>query len=453
MKIKIPYLPKLIIYNLNKMRYKAYVVGGAVRDSLLNRPVKDWDITTNATPDQVKKVIKNAFPNFKILDTGLKHGTVTIMMDYAMDNSNVYSVEITTFRIDGKYSDNRKPDNVSFTDSLYKDLSRRDFTINALAYNDEEGLIDYFGGQQDLFNRIIRCVGNPNERFFEDALRMLRAIRFKSQLNCSLDSDIINSIDKNAHLIQKVSYERIQDEINKILCSDHPEYLLHYTFKLLSYIIPELLDCFKCDQNNPYHIYTVGVHILHSLKYIEQTLYLRLTMLLHDIGKPSCKTTDENGIDHFYRHSEVSSDMAVDILKKLKYDNLTIMRVRDLILYHDTQIEDSRKAVKRWLNKIGEDIFRDLLKVREADIKAQNADYYQERHDKIERIKIILEDILRTQDCFTKKDLALNGTDLINIGYPEGKEIGLILNYLLEKVLDNPELNTREKLIELLKLR
>ena len=448
MKIKIPYLPELIIYNLNKMGYKAYVVGGAVRDSLLGRPVKDWDITTSATPDQVKEV----FSGFKILDTGLKHGTVTIMMDYAMDNSNVCSVEVTTFRVDGDYSDNRRPDSVDFTDSLYEDLSRRDFTINAMAYNEEEGLIDYFEGQKDLEDKIIKCVGNSDERFTEDALRMLRAIRFATQLEFDIEHDVLSSISKNKNLITNISNERISLELNKILRAGKPLWIKYlYYMGLLELIIPELDECYGVMQNNPYHIYCVGKHIVESVLQIEPVLYLRLTMLLHDIGKPKCKTTDEENIDHFYTHAKISSEMAVSILRRLKYDNLTIMKVRDLILYHDAQIEDSRKAVRRWLNKIGEDMFRDLLKVREADIKAQNLDYYQARHDKIERTKIILEEVLNAQDCFSRKDLALNGTDLINMGYHEGKEIGELLDYLLEKVLDNPELNTKEQLIELLK--
>lgn len=442
--IEIPYLVNYIIDSLKLARYSAYMVGGCVRDMVLNRKPKDWDITTSATPEQVKDVFKGTM---NIIDTGLKHGTVTIMMNYAMDASNIYSCEVTTFRVDGKYSDNRRPDEIKFTDSLVEDLSRRDFTINAMAFNREEGLIDPFFGLGDIQSKIIKCVGNPNERFQEDALRMLRATRFKAQLGFEIEKYTASAIHDNYNLISNVSVERISQEINKILWSNPLEIFTVNYYKLINHIIPELDICFWTNQDNPYHCYSVGKHLINSASAIENNLCLRLAMLLHDIAKPKCKTVDEYGIGHFYTHAEESSKMAVDILKRMRYDNLTIMRVRDLIFYHDAEIQDNRKAVRRWLNKVSEETFRDLLKVREADIKAQSPDYYQARHDKLERIKIILEEVLIAKECFSKKDLAINGTDLISLGYPEGKEIGLLIDILIEKVLDNPELNTKEQLI------
>ena len=446
--IQIPYLVDYVMNSLKLAGYKSYMVGGCVRDVILNKIPHDWDITTSATPEQIKSVFQHTL---NVIDTGIKHGTVTLMMNYAMDTSNVYSVEVTTFRVDGKYSDNRRPDEIKFTDSLVKDLSRRDFTINAMAYNSDEGLVDPFFGLGDVNSKVIKCVGNPNERFQEDALRMLRAVRFSAQLGFEIDKYTAHAIHDNYSLISNVSVERISQEINKILWSNPLEmYTVDY-YKLLDNVMPELNICFWTNQDNPYHCYSVGKHLIHSAKAMENNLCLRLTMLLHDIAKPQCKTIDENGNGHFYGHAEESSKMATEIRRRMRYDNLTIMRVRDLIFYHDVEIQDNRKSVRRWLNKIGEETFRELLKVREADIKAQSQEYYQTRHDKLERIKIILEEVLKDNECFSKKDLAINGTDLIKMGYPEGKQIGKIINKLVEMVLDNPELNNRDTLIEIIK--
>lgn len=448
MNIVIPYLVDYIINILQQHEYQAYMVGGCVRDMLLKRKPNDWDVTTSATPEEIKKVFDG---KLKIIDTGLKHGTVTLMMDYAMDNSNIFSVEVTTFRVDGEYSDNRRPDKVEFTTSLVEDLSRRDFTCNAIAFNKKEGIIDPFFGTSDVYSKIIKCVGNPHERFKEDALRMLRALRFKAQLGFSLDSFTWKAIHDNYDLIKNVSVERITQEINKILLSDPLEiYSVDY-FGLLKYTIPELNICFWTNQDNPYHCYSVGKHLIYSAKEIKGIPYLKLTMLLHDIAKPQCKTVDDNGIGHFYDHAKKSSEMAVDILKRMRYDNFTINKVKELIYYHDIEIQDNRKSVRKWLNKIGEDNFRDLLKVREADIKAQNLNYYQERHEKLERIKHIFEEVLKEEECFTVKDLAINGNDLIQIGIKEGVVIGDILKRLLDMVLDDPSLNNKNNLIKISK--
>lgn len=443
-----PVLADMVIDELIKAGYHAYLVGGCVRDMILRKQPKDYDITTSATPDQVKEIFKG---KFNIIDTGIKHGTVTLMVNYALDDTDVYSVEVTTFRVDGKYTDNRHPDDIKFTNSLTEDLSRRDFTINAMAFNKQEGLIDPFYGLGDINSKIIKCVGNPNERFQEDALRMLRAVRFAAQLEFGIEKHTCQAIHGNHDLIKNVSIERVSEEINKILRVNPLEMYTVDFFKLLDYAMPELNICFWTNQDNPYHCYSVGKHLIHSANEIENNLCLRLTMLLHDIAKPKCKTIDENGNGHFYGHAEESAKMAIEILKRMKYDNLTIMRVRDLIFYHDSEIQDNRKSVRRWLNKIGESTFRDLLKVKEADIKAQNLEYYQDRHDKLERVKIILEDVLNDNECFSKKDLAINGTDLMQMGYPEGKQIGEIINKLIDIVLDDPTLNTKEKLVEIVK--
>lgn len=438
--IKIPEDPRHILNVLYKNKFEAYVVGGCVRDSLLLKEPNDWDITTSAKPKDMVRIFKNE--GYKVIPTGLKHGTVTVMIGKV-------GYEVTTFRVDGKYSDARHPDNVYFTDDLRDDLSRRDFTVNAMAYNEKEGLVDCFNGYKDLNNKIIRCVGNPNKRFNEDALRMLRAVRFSAQLNFEIEAKTVEGIRTNYELIKNVSMERIQSEINKILMSDNPDYLANlYEYNLLNYIIPEFTLCFKCEQNNPNHIYNVGVHIQNSLKFVEKNLVLRLTMLFHDIGKPLCKTTDENNIDHFYGHAEKSFLMAETILKRLKYDNATIEKVKKLVKFHDSDI-NSPKQIRKILSKIGEENFICLLKVKEADIMAQNHIYYESRHKKIELAKNMFELIVSENNCFKLKDLAVNGCDLMDIGIKNGKTIGIILNKLLEVVIEKPQINNKKSLLEI----
>jgi tRNA nucleotidyltransferase (CCA-adding enzyme) len=444
MNIKINPMANLIIQILYDYSFKAYIVGGVVRDCILGRNPNDWDICTNAKPEDIICIMKQK--GFTVIPTGLKHGTITIVVPNTKE-----CFEITTFRDDGKYSDNRRPDEVKFTNSLIEDLSRRDFTMNAIAYNDEEGLIDPFGGLYDINDKIIRCVGLAEERFNEDSLRMMRAIRFKAQLGFDLDKYTWKAIHNNYKLIENISMERIQQELNKILLSNPLEIYTLNHFKLLNHISPEFDACFWTNQDNPYHIYSVGKHITHSCGNIETILHLRLTMLLHDIGKPQCKTIDENGRGHFYGHPEISSQLAIDILKKLRYDNYTIMKVRDLVLYHNDDIPDTKKGVRRWLNKIGEEMLKDLLKVKIADAKAQNLEYSLKKIEKTKRIEIILEEILEDKNCFSRKDLAISGSDLIKMGYPQSKDIGEIIDFLLNKVIDNPELNTKEKLTTIVK--
>lgn len=437
--IKVPEEPSYIIKVLEKNGFKAYVVGGCVRDSLLLKEPNDWDIATSAKPADIIKIFESK--GHKVIPTGLKHGTVTLRL-----KDNGY--EITTFRIDGEYSDGRHPDNVEFTDDLKEDLSRRDFTINSMAYNEKAGLMDYFNGYEDLNNKMVKCVGAPSKRFDEDALRMLRAIRFSAQLGFQIEEKTAEAIKAKCDRIKNVSVERIQIEINKILMSDNPDYIAKlYDYKLLDYIIPEYSRCFKCEQNNPNHIYNVGVHIENSLKHVEKNLVLRLTMLFHDIGKPPCKTTDERGIDHFYGHPEKSFFMTEDIMKRLKYDNASIERVKVLVRFHDYELNNA-KQVRKVLSKIGEENFAYLLKVKEADIKAQNPEYYEKRQEKINIAREIFKKIIDEGNCFKLKDLAVNGRDLMNIGIKDGRLIGKMLNYLLEIVIENPQSNDKRNLLK-----
>lgn len=422
-------MPKEAVYiidTLNKNSYKAYIVGGCVRDSVLGRTPKDWDITTDAKPEDVKHMFD------KIVDTGIKHGTVT-----AVINGDNY--EITTFRAPGS------TDNLTIED----DLGSRDFTINAMAYHPKEGIIDPFSGLKDIENSIIRAVGEPKDRFMEDPLRMLRAVRFSSTLGFEIDKATLLSIKENSKLIENVSAERIRDELTKILTSDNPmNFVTLRETGLLKHVLPEFDRCFDTTQNHPYHVYNVAMHSLHTVSGIEKNLVLRWTMLLHDTGKAVTKTTDAKGIDHFYGHPEKSVHIAKKVMERLKFDNKTIDKVLTLIKHHDRRIEPDYKQVRKAVSIIGEDMFLDFIKVQKADKKGQNPEYLSERLDKLEKIKEVYFDILERNHCVTLKDLAVNGNDLTSMGLEEGWQIGAILKNLLDVVIENPELNTKEKLME-----
>ena len=314
-KIQIPEQVNFILNSLNEAGYEAFVVGGCVRDALLGREPHDWDITTSALPSKVKEIFG------RTIDTGLKHGTMTVMID-------TEGYEVTTYRVDGVYEDGRHPREVTFTPSLREDLQRRDFTINAMAYGVKEGLVDLFGGRQDLASGLIRAVGDPMKRFSEDALRIMRAVRFSAQLGYEIEEKTLKAASALAPNLQKISSERIRDELEKTLLSERPD-LLSTAWKagITKEFLPEFDRCMETPQNNPHHCYTVGEHTLKGVSLIRRDRILRLTMLLHDIGKPAVRTTDEKGIDHFYGHPSVSREMAVQILRRLKYDNDTIRKV------------------------------------------------------------------------------------------------------------------------------
>lgn len=442
-KINIPKGAENIINTLQNNDFEAYVVGGCVRDSILGKEPGDFDITTNALPDETMNLFQ---PFYKVIPTGLKHGTLTLLDE---DGSQF---EVTTFRIDGDYSDGRHPDEVLFTSSLKEDLSRRDFTINAMAYSEKAGLVDYYNGFNDLKNRVIRCVGNANDRFMEDALRMMRGVRFSAQLDFEIESDTKQAIMQNSSLIKNVSMERIQLEFNKTIINAPMRIKELWELGLLKHFLPEYGLCIGAMQNHPYHIYSIDKHLLESMCHIDAKVDLRLAMLLHDICKPETKTTDNNGIDHFYRHGELSSKKAEEILRRMKYDNKTIDRISVLIKFHDTELIE-KKSIRKLLSKIGEENLRDLIKIKEADILAQNREFYQERHNKLEHITAELNEIIQEKNCFTLKDLEVDGSDLMDIGFKPDKSIGEALNWLLEMVIESPELNEREKLLALVKER
>lgn len=429
---------KELINILHSNGYEAFLCGGAVRDSILGRTIHDYDITTSATPDEMMEVFKDK----RIIETGLQHGTITIVIDGE-------GYECTTYRIDGNYSDSRRPDSVTFTRNLKEDLKRRDFTINAMAYNDEVGLVDPFNGMEDIEHYKIRCVGRAEDRFSEDALRILRAIRFASQLGFVVDSDVSLNIHKMYKNLENISIERINSEFCKIALSSEFYIQIGLFREVFSLFIPEIKDMLGFQQNNPYHMYDVWNHTVHAIEYCESDdLVTRLTVFFHDIGKPHCYQDGEDGIRHFKGHGRVSADMTNEIMKRLRFDNDTREKVVELVYYHDVTFEVGKKYVKRWLNKIGEEQFRRLLNVRRADIKAQ-ADMDQEtRLQKIDNIEYILEEVLQDNECFSLKDLAVNGKDVIDIMHiKSGKDVGCWLNEILTRVIDGRLKNDREDLI------
>lgn len=437
MELKIPEKAEIILHTLEEAGYEAYVVGGCVRDSILGRSPDDWDITTSAKPEEVKALFR------RTVDTGLIHGTVTVMLDKE-------GFEVTTYRVDGEYEDGRHPKEVSFTASLEEDLKRRDFTMNAMAYNPKRGLVDLFGGVQDMENRIVRCVGNPMERFTEDALRILRAVRFSAQLGFSIEGETLKAISALAPNLKYVSAERIQVELLKLLVSPHPDYLrTAYEAGITKEILPEFDRCMETEQNTPHHCYTVGEHTLQSLLNIRADKVLRLTMLLHDFGKPSVKRTDENGRDHFKTHGPEGEKMAVSILRRLKMDNDTIRKARSLIKWHDFRPKGDAVSVRKAISMIGEELFPLYLEVQRVDILAQSLYKREEKLKRLSSVKALYKEIMDRGECISLKTMALTGRDLIDAGYAPGKELGEILERLLAHVLENPEDNKKEILLKL----
>ena len=435
MKMWIPEKAEIIIRELMAHGFEAYAVGGCVRDSILGRVPGDWDITTSARPEQVKKIFS------RTVDTGIEHGTVTVLMD-----KDAY--EVTTYRVDGEYEDHRHPKEVTFTASLEEDLKRRDFTINAMAYNPETGLVDIFEGIEDLKRQQIRCVGDPRERFDEDALRILRAIRFSAQLGFEIDEATKAAMTEKAETLKDVSAERIRVELIKLLTSKHPEKIAEACrLGLTRIVLPEYDTIVGVEQHTPNHIYDVEEHTLVALQKIEDEQALRLTMLLHDFGKPVVKKHDD-GRDIFYKHPEVSAQIAKDILKRLKFDNYTMDKVVRLVKWHGLKYHPNEQSVRRALNRVGRDIFEEFIKVQKADVSAKNPKVVPGKLALLEEKEAIYRQIIERGDCFEIKSLAVNGRDLIGAGIAPGPLLGAILERLVELVIDDQSLNQKETLLE-----
>ena len=440
MEIIIPKDAKSIIDKLAEAGYEAYIVGGCVRDCLLGLSPDDWDITTNALPEQVKDLFR------RTIDTGIEHGTVTVMI-----GNERY--EVTTYRTDGAYSDGRHPDKVTFVPSLEEDLKRRDFTINAMAYNDREGLVDLFGGRDDIEKKTVRCVGNADERFSEDALRMMRAVRFAAKLGYTIDDEALASIKRLAPTLTKVSAERITTELTKLLVSDHPEMLeTLYETGLTKVFFPELDKAYDTPQVHPHHCFNVGRHITESVRNSKNDRIVRFAMLLHDIGKPDTLTIDDKGITHFHGHPELSAKMGEEIMRRWKLDNDTIFRVCRLIRHHD--MGKGRKCTPEFVRKavsVMEDDFPRLLEVMKADVLAQSDYLRQEKLRNIEEYDKEYTRITEAGECCSLKTLAVGGRDLMELGIKPGPIMGEILGKLLDEVLEDPDLNDRDKLLTLAK--
>ena len=436
MKIVLPDDVKKIIETLEQNGYEGYAVGGCVRDSILGRMPNDWDITTSASPQQVKNLF------LRTVDTGIQHGTVTVLMGKE-------GYEVTTYRVDGEYEDGRNPKEVTFTASLEEDLRRRDFTINAMAYTAREGLVDIFGGRADIENKVIRCVGESAERFGEDALRIMRAVRFSAQLGFTVDQDTAAAAKELAGTLAKISAERIQAELVKLLVSPHPDYLRYaWEYGITSVILPEFDLTIETPQNNPHHCYIVGEHTLEALKQIQAEKTLRLSALFHDFGKPQTHTTDADGIDHFHGHAKVSAELADKILHRLKFDNDTISKVKVYVRYHDVRPELTEKSVRRAVSRVGADAFAEILKLKMADTLAQSPKWQPQKKEYLKELTALYQDILKKKQCLCIKDLKVSGRDLIADGMKPGKEMGEILARLLELVLEEPERNEKNWLMD-----
>ena len=432
--MQLPDSVEKIIHTLETAGYEAYAVGGCVRDALLGLTPDDWDITTSAEPEEVKALFS------RTIDTGIKHGTVTVRL-------NGKSFEVTTYRIDGKYEDGRHPEEVTFTKSLEEDLKRRDFTINAMAVNDRTGIVDLFGGQEDLKAGIIRCVGDPMERFSEDALRMMRAVRFAAKLDFSIEEETKKSISILKDNLRKVSAERIQVELTKLITSNHPEMMRTlYETGLTSVFFPEWDVAMVCEQNTKHHCFTVGEHTIEVMKHVRNDKIMRLAVLLHDIGKPGMKRTDKKGHDHFQGHPQLSDVMADNILRRLKYDNDTIKKVCMLVRYHDERPALNPRSIRRCMREMNLD-FDDLFELKRADIAGQSDYMHEEKLAAVDKFEKLYHENLESGNCTDKKQLAVNGGDLIKAGVDKGPEMGRVMEKLLDDVIDEPSANTKETLL------
>ncbi len=426
---------------LERHGYEAYLVGGCVRDSILGREPGDWDICTNALPEEMIA----AFADYRLVLNGLKHGTVTVIIMHT-------AIEITTYRIDGEYEDNRHPKEVTFTSDLALDLSRRDFTINALAYNQGKGVVDCFGGLEDLANGVIKAVGDPYKRFHEDGLRILRAVRFACVLGFTYDERTKDAVRDGNYLLRNIATERIQVELNKILLSPNVRQGLEdmYQLGLYSYFLPEMCHTYGFAQHNPFNCYDVFGHIVRSVELIEPDLTLRLTMFLHDIGKPFVWEECFDGNDCFPLHEIPSAEIAEKFLEQMHYDKKTSKEVVKLILAHNDHILDDDYSIRMELNKMGAESLGRLLQVKIADMGAKNEEM-KSMTPFFAQLRARMDTIIARGDCYQISQLAVNGNDLRALGY-EGAKIGEMLAYLLAEILKAPTLNERDTLLEMLRL-
>lgn len=441
--IRLPADVAALLAMLRDAGFPAYTVGGCVRDALLGITPHDWDICTSALPEQMQQVYKD----LHTVETGLKHGTLTVVVNHV-------PYEITTFRVDGEYTDHRHPDSVSFVDNIAEDLSRRDFTVNAMAWSPDSGLVDLFGGREDLAAGVIRCVGDPALRFDEDALRVLRALRFASVYDFSIDPATDAAARKLAPSLHGVAGERIREELMKLLCGKGVGRILRAYPDVLSEIIPEIRPMVGYDQQNHHHSYDLWEHTVRAVENVPAEADFRLAMLLHDTGKPRVRTTDEHGEGHYRGHQAVSAEIAERAADALRLDNATRDRVILMVRYHDIplrtetgEINLDRSFLLRKLNRFGEKDLRALIRIHRADRIATGYSSPEREDRRMKERLDALDALLAEQPCFTLKDLAVNGRDLQAEGL-RGKEIGETLQRLLEAVMDGTLENTRDVLLQ-----
>ena len=436
MRVVFPDYVRQAIDLLEQAGFEAWAVGGCVRDSLMGRTPHDWDLTTSATPPEMRQV----FSGLPTLDTGIQHGTLTVLLDGQ-------PLEITTYRIDGSYADGRHPDGVTFTPDLREDLARRDFIINAMACHPQRGLVDAFGGQEDLRRGLIRCVGEPDRRFLEDALRILRALRFGAVLDFQLEPEAAASLLKLRQGLCQVAAERIWSELSRLLCGPRAGEMLRQFAPVFQVFLPELVRMVGFEQHTPYHLWDVWEHTVRAVEAVEPELVLRLTMLLHDIGKPACFYLDPAGQGHFKGHPALSREMASAILHRLRVEQQLSRQVLTLIQYHDVNLPHTNAGILRWLGRLGESLFFQLLAVKTADNLAQNRDY-SDRVPQLEDLARRARQLLAEGRCFRREQLAINGRDLLALGCRPGRPVGEALDWLLEQVVSGSCPNEREALLE-----
>ena len=432
---------KIAIEILKSKGFEAFLIGGSVRDFVMGLPIGDIDITTNATPDEVKQV----FADFRVIETGIKHGTVTVLI-------NDEPLEITTYRSEGTYSDNRHPDSVVFSNSLADDVVRRDFTMNGIAFDFDNGFCDLVGGLEDIKNQIIRCIGNAETRFCEDALRILRAMRFSAVLGFEIETETKKAIHKCRDLLKNISAERIREEFTKLICGKNAYNVLQEFADVVTVFIPEMSECVGFLQKNRHHCFDVYTHTLKAVEKSSQNNIIRLALFFHDIGKPSVAHFDEKGEQHFYSHPKVSAEMTEKIMTRLRFDNDTKNKVVTLVRMHDSPImvndmtKPDRKRLKKIMSQIGADLIFDLIEIKYCDNSAQNPEYFR-GEDFYKQTRDIITEIINEKECFSIKHLAIDGNDLISLGY-KGKKIGEALEKCLTAVIDGKVENEKSELIK-----
>jgi len=424
-----------VIEKLEERGHQVYLVGGSLRDLIIGVPVNDWDIACSATPDRVRE----CFKDHRVIDVGVQHGTLQVILEEG-------SVEITSFRSDGEYLDHRHPAAIEYVATIEEDLARRDFTMNAIAFNPRFGFIDPFGGRSDIEARLIRSVGNPDVRLQEDALRIMRALRFSSHLSFEIDGALSESLHKNRALLQKIAAERVSAELMKMLVCDNILSVLVAYSDVLSVIIPEIKATVGFDQKSRYHQYDIWEHTARAIQSAKQDPVVRLTLLMHDLGKPDCFFVDGAGEGHFYGHDARGEELAKHRMRELRFDTATIHRVSQLIRYHQVRLRTEN--VRKWLARLGEELLRLLIEVKKGDIAAHCSSIQEHALRDLCASELRLNEMLAQGECVSLSQLAVNGDDLLDRGFEEGTLIGEILRYLLESVVEEKLKNNKAELLE-----